>query len=415
MTAQPATPQEIPEHVPHGHVFAFDIYEPIEGDDDYQTWFNKLRNSGVAEIFWTTSNGGHWVVTRGEDFDYFLKTPELYSSAINIVPRERNMAIALKPIQLDPPDHTRYRNLLAPAFSPKAVVPLGEKARATSIALIEGFIARGECDFVSEFSRRLPIGIFLDMVGLPDSDREHLLKLVDDMIRPSDIEDMQAGQGLIAYASAKLAERRSNPGTDLFSTLTKAEIDGKPLSDEDLIGMFLLLLFGGLDTVAAMLTFVVRFLATHPAERQLLIDDPARIPAAAEELMRRFPITTLVRVVTRDHDYKGLHFKQGDLVLMQTSAHSVDDRVFSQPLAVDFDRKVVFHGTFGSGAHRCIGSMLARIEVRIFIEEWLKRIPEFRLKPEQTLRIEPGLVIAMPRLELQWDVPKQASHSSDTQ
>lgn len=405
MSVQTANTREIPEHVAQERVFEFDLYEPIEGSDDYQTWFDKLRKSGAPDIFWTTSNGGHWVVMRGEDFDYFLKTPELYSSAINIVPRERNMPIAQKPIQIDPPDHTRYRNLLAPAFSPKAVVPLGEKARATSIALIEGFKARGECEFVTEFARRLPIGIFLDMVGLPDSDREHLLKLVDDMIRPSDIENMEASQGLVAYASAKLVERRLNPGTDLFSTLTKAQIDGKPLDDEDLIGMFLLLLFAGLDTVAAMLSFIVRFLATHPAERQLLIDDPSRIPAAAEELLRRFPITTLVRVVTRDHDYKGLQFKQGDLVLMQNSAHSVDDRLFDQPLTVDFDRKVVFHGTFGSGAHRCIGSMLARTEVRIFMEEWLKRIPEFRLKPGQTLRIEPGMVIAMPRLDIQWDVP----------
>jgi cytochrome P450 len=120
--------------------------------------------------------------------------------------------------------------------------------------------------------------------------------------------------------------------------------------------------------------------------------------------MRRFPISTLVRVVTRDHQYKGIQFREGDLVLMQTSAHSVDDRLFDQPLAVDFERKVVFHGTFGSGAHRCIGSMLARIEVRVFLEEWLKRIPDFRLKPGQTLRVEPGMVLAMPRLDIEWNV-----------
>ncbi|VVN68145.1 Camphor 5-monooxygenase [Pseudomonas fluorescens] len=404
MTATAASPCGIPEHVAPEQVFHFDIYEPIEGEDDYQSWFRKLQDQGAPDIFWTVSNGGHWVVMRGEDFDYFLKTPELYSSRINVVPRERILPIVSKPIQLDPPDHTRYRNLLAPAFSPKTVVPLGEKARALAIALIEDFQARGECEFVSEFARRLPIGIFMGMVGLPEKDREHLLELVDEMIRPTKVDNLDAGNQLMEYAFGKLNERRANPGEDLLSVLTRAQVDGKPLEDTDLVGMFFLLLLGGLDTVAAMLSFIIRFLATHPQERQILIDHPERIPAAAEELMRRFPISTLVRVVTRDHEYKGIQFREDDLVLMQTSAHSVDDRLFDQPLAVDFDRKVVFHGTFGSGAHRCIGSMLARIEVRVFLEEWLKRIPDFRLKPEQKLRVEPGMVLAMPRLNIEWDV-----------
>ncbi|BCX67896.1 cytochrome P450 [Pseudomonas izuensis] len=404
MTATTANPHGIPGHVAPEQVFHFDIYEPIEGEDDYQSWFRKLQDHGAPDIFWTVSNGGHWVVMRGEDFDYFLKTPELYSSRINVVPRERILPIVSKPIQLDPPDHTRYRNLLAPAFSPKAVVPLGEKARAMTIVLIEDFLARGECEFVSEFARRLPIVIFMGMVGLPEKDREHLLGLVDEMIRPTKVDNMDAGNQLMEYAFGKLNERRANPGEDLLSVLARAQVDGKPLEDADLVGMFFLLLLGGLDTVAAMLSFITRFLATHPQERQVLIDHPERIPAAAEELMRRFPISTLVRVATRDHEYKGIQFREGDLVLMQTSAHSVDDRLFDQPLAVDFDRQVVFHGTFGSGAHRCIGSMLARIEVRVFLEEWLKRIPDFRLKPEQNLRVEPGMVLAMPRLDIEWDV-----------
>ncbi|BAN48557.1 putative cytochrome P450 [Metapseudomonas resinovorans NBRC 106553] len=395
---------ELPDHVPADLVRHFDLYEPIEGDDDYQTWFTKLQAAGTPDIFWTRHNGGHWVVTRGEDFDHVLKTPETYSSRINVVPRERLMPIVSKPIQLDPPDHTRYRNLLIPAFSPKAVVPLGEKARALTIELIEGSLARGRCEFVSEFARRLPIGIFMDMVALPTADREQLLEWVDEMIRPTQVDSLEAGNQLIRYAFDQLQERRAEPGSDLLSELTRAQVGGNPLQDEELVGMFFLLLLGGLDTVAAMLSFIIRHLASHPEARRELIEHPERIPAAAEELMRRFPISTLVRVVTRDHEYKGINFREGDLVLMQTSAHSVDDRLFNDPLAVDFERKVVFHGTFGSGAHRCIGSMLARVEVRVFLEEWLKRIPEFRLKPGQPLRVEPGMVLAMPRLELEWDI-----------
>ncbi|MCY1258382.1 Camphor 5-monooxygenase [compost metagenome] len=395
---------ELPSHVSADLVHHFDLYQPIEGADDYQTWFTKLQAAGTPDIFWTRHNGGHWVVTRGEDFDHILKNPDTYSSRVNVVPRERLMPIVSKPIQLDPPDHTRYRNLLTPAFSPKAVVPLGEKARALTIELIEGFRARGHCEFVSEFARRLPIGIFMDMVALPATDRERLLEWVDEMIRPTRVDNLEAGNQLMQYAFGKLQERRAEPGSDLLSVLTQAQVDGKPLDDEELVGMFFLLLLGGLDTVAAMLSFIVRYLASHPEAHRKLVEHPERIPAAAEELMRRFPISTLVRVVTQDHEYKGIAFREGDLVLMQTSAQSVDDRLFNEPLAVDFERKVVFHGTFGSGAHRCIGSMLARVEVRVFLEEWLKRIPEFCLKPGQSLRVEPGMVLAMPRLELQWDV-----------
>ncbi|WAG81086.1 cytochrome P450 [Metapseudomonas furukawaii] len=119
---------ELPSHVSADLVHHFDLYQPIEGADDYQTWFTKLQAAGTPDIFWTRHNGGHWVVTRGEDFDHILKNPDTYSSRVNVVPRERLMPIVSKPIQLDPPDHTRYRNLLTPAFSPKAVVPLGEKS-----------------------------------------------------------------------------------------------------------------------------------------------------------------------------------------------------------------------------------------------------------------------------------------------
>jgi len=399
----------IPSHVKPEKVRHFDIYEPLEGGDDYQSWFSKLQASGVPDIFWTNKNGGHWVVTRGEDFEHILKTPELYSSRINVVPRERIMPIISKPIQLDPPDHTRYRNLLTPAFSPKAVVPLGEKARQLSIQLIESFRERGHCEFVGEFARFLPIGVFMDMAGLPEVDRAKLLTLVDEMIRPKKVDSLEAGNELMNYAFAKLLERREKPGDDLLSKLCQARIDEEFLDDRDLVGMFFLLLLGGLDTVAAMLSFITRYLASNPTERQHLIDHPEKIPQASEELTRRFPISTLVRVVTQDHEYKDISLRKDDLILMHTSAHSVDDRLFENPLAVDFDRKVIFHGTFGSGAHRCIGSMLARVEVRIFLEEWLKRIPHFQLKPGQVLRVEPGMVLAMPRLEVEWDVTSTRS------
>jgi cytochrome P450 len=405
MTTATATADHIPAHVPAALVHDFDLYNVPVDDGDYHSALKRLHEPGVPEIFWTPRNGGHWVATRGEDIYHIFKDSEHFSSRALVVPRHRNAPVPLPPIMLDPPEQAKYRSLFAPALSPKAVAPLGEGARALAIELIEGFYAKGECEFVGDFAQHLPIGIFMRMVDIPASDREQLLHWADQQVRPSsDHEREQSFHHLYAYAAQKVAERRANPGEDLISQLARAQVDGAPITAEALAPMIFLLLVGGLDTVASAMGFAARFLATSPAHRRELIEHPDRIPNAVEELLRRFPVVNQGRLVVSDMEYKGVDMRAGDQIIVPTTLHGLDERKFDDPLKVDFSRPTPIHSTFGNGAHRCPGSLLARTELRIFLEEWLKRIPEFRIKPGVTPTVRAGVNATMVSLPLVWDV-----------
>lgn len=394
----------LPSHVPPEMVRHYDIYERLKGDGDFQGWFASLHDKGYPDLFWTTANGGHWVVASGAMLNDVLTNPEIFSSRVGIVPVERQMATPPFPISLDPPDHTKYRAVLNGAFSPRVVTPLGEQAGVLTRQLIDGFYARGGCEFMEDVSRILPISIFMRMVGVPDTDRQMLLELVDEMIRPTQVDSNAANLGLTEYARRTVRERRANPGDDLLSRLCQAEVDGEKLSEDQLTGMTILLLLGGLDTVASVLGFTMNYLARHPDRRRELTANPELIPKAVEELLRRFPVSSLGRIVTRDTEFHGVQLKKDDMVITPTMSHGMDAREFVNPTEVDFNRKVVFHGTFGNGPHRCLGSMLARVELRAFLQEWLARIPDFRIVQGSELVVDTGMVVALHRLPLVWDV-----------
>ncbi|KJS04452.1 MAG: hypothetical protein VR73_14470 [Gammaproteobacteria bacterium BRH_c0] len=398
-TLQPAP---IPDHVPPELVRHYDIYQRLHGDGDFQGWFASLHDQGYPDLFWTTANGGHWVVTRGAILSDVLTQPQRFSSRVQIVPRERSMATPPFPISLDPPEHTKYRAVLNGAFSPKVVTPLGEEAGILTNQLIDGFIERGECEFMGEVSRILPITIFMRMVGIPYEHRDKLLALVDEMIRPTQVEANDAGAGLADYARDTVRQRRASPGDDLLSRLCQATVDGELLNEDQLTGMTVLLLLGGLDTVASVLGFTMNQLARQPEKRRQLVENPELIPKAVEELLRRFPVSSLGRIVTAEMDFHGVQLRKDDMVITPTMAHGLDDREFEHRTAVDFSRKVVFHGSFGNGPHRCLGSMLARVELRAFLQAWLPRIPDFRVKAGVDLVVDTGMVVALHSLPLEW-------------
>jgi len=405
MTPLQATADFIPPHVPESLVVDFDLYNVQVVDGDYHAGLKRLHDPGVPDIFWTPRNGGHWVATRGEDIYEIFKDSARFSSRQLVVPRHRNPPVPLPPIFLDPPEQAKYRSLFAPALSPKAVSPLGEGARALAIELIEGFYAKGECEFVGDFAQHLPIGIFMKMVDVPAGDRAKLLHWADQQVRPSSEEERESSfHSLFAYAGQKVAERRANPGSDLISQLTKAQVDGAPITVEALTPMIFLLLVGGLDTVASAMGFAASFLARSPAHRRELVEHPERIPNAVEELLRRFPVVNQGRLVVSDIDYKGVAMRAGDQIILPTTLHGLDERKFDDPLAVDFSRPTPIHSTFGNGAHRCPGSLLARTELKIFLEEWLKRIPDFRVKPGETPGVRAGVNATIYSLPLVWEV-----------
>jgi cytochrome P450 len=402
--AAPADVAPIPAHVPANLVFDFDVYNPPGADEDFHVALKRLHAPDVPEVFWTPRQGGHWVLTRGEDIHKVFADHEHFSNHGLTVPKSTQPAVPMYPIFLDPPEHTKYRALLNPWFSPKAVAALEPKARALAVQLIEQLKPRGRCDFVTEFAQHLPIQVFMSIVNVPASDRKNLLEWADGMVRPEKREDVhETIKHIFAYASAKIAERRAHPGEDLITKLTQAEVDGKPMSHEEVMGMVSLVLIGGMDTVVSAMSFAANFLAGSPKHRRQLIERPELIPKAVDEFLRRFPIVNQGRLVAKDIELKGAPMKAGDMVLMPTTLHGLDERKFTNPLEVDFDRPTPIHSTFGNGPHRCPGSNLGRTELKIFLQEWLPRIPEFRHDPQARVGMSSGVNATIYRLPLVWE------------
>ncbi|MET0379530.1 MAG: cytochrome P450, partial [Spongiibacteraceae bacterium] len=394
-----------PDYVPADRVYDFDIYNfPVE-NAEYQLALKKLTAPNIPEVFWTPRNGGHWLVTRSVEINKVLSDYAHFSSRTVVVPKPDRPTPPFKPLQIDPPDHVKFRNIIAGHLSPKAVTQLAETARALTIELIEGFKAKGECEFISEFAQHLPIAIFMKIVDLPESDRGMLTDWAEVAMRgETDDERVGALMQFVGYGLQKTKERRTNPGTDMFSAIAAAKIDGEYLDDDTMGGMVLLMLTAGLDTVASMLGFFALFLARHPGHRQQLIADPSLIPNATEELLRRFPIAILAREVVEDYEFAGVTLRAGDMVVMPSQLDGLDDRRFENAETVDFSRKIPTHATFGGGTHRCMGAMLARTELRIFLEEWLKRIPDFEVKPGAEASVIARTVATITSLPLVWKV-----------
>lgn len=395
---------EIPAHIPQDRVVDVDFYQLELGDGDVQQAWKRIQND-APDIFWTPRNGGHWIATRAEDIKEVEVDYAHFSHRRFSIPWMESPIPSL-PLCLDPPQHGPFRALINPALSPKVLRALEARAREVAVELIDKIAANGECEFVSEFSSVLPIEVFLGMVNLPTSDRERLLPWAEVMVRGQSLEEKFAAFGSInAYLQGWIDERTQNPGDDLISTIAHAKINGQPLSPNEVLGMCSLVLAGGLDTVASMLGFIARFLAMHPEHRRQLVAAPEVTENVIEELLRRHGLPNTSRLLVEDYEFRGVLLKQGDSIQIPTCLFGLDERMVEDPLTVNFNRPgPIPHATFGNGPHRCPGALLAKREVRVFLEEWLKRIPDFRIKAGTRPVMASGMVNGMLKLELEWDV-----------
>ena len=392
---------EIPAHVPAHLVYDFDVYTAPELKcDPYRTMTDLLRTK-VPPIFYTPRNGGHWVVTGAvEGFD-MLRDVDRFSND----PRYNSNARKpwTLPNQSDPPEHTEYRRIINPAFVPRTVAAMEVDLRALTVGLVEDIVPRGGCEFVADIGKLLPVNVFLKMAGAPQTDRAMLVDLAERVVRHPDRSAREAaGYELGDYVMKAFAARRVSPGDDLLGMVVKGTVNGRSLNEAELLGMGLLLFLGGLDTVSSTLAFVMLFLARHPGHYRQLVDEPGRIPGAVEELIRTHSVAAMQRGVRNDTEFCGIRFRQNDKIFFMTQLFGLDERRVSDPLRVDFDRAVSPHLGFGAGPHRCIGSHLARTEVRIFLEEWTRRIPSFSLASEGDVQTCGGNVWSPVALQLQW-------------
>ncbi|MBW1885550.1 MAG: cytochrome P450 [Deltaproteobacteria bacterium] len=344
--------------------------------------------------------GGAPIISRYEDVSWALRHPEIFSSAMDLqiaLGTERPMI----PQQIDPPAQTKYRKILDPRFSKKRMMKLEPKVRADAGALIDRLIDDGECEFNRAFAIPFPCNAFLHLMGLPSEELEHFLRMKDGIIRPQTQTDdpekvqevrIETGKNIYAYFEDLIAERRKDPRDDLITYFTTAEIEGEKLTHNEILDICFLFLLGGLDTVTATLGCNIAYLAENPEQRRRLVENEALLDGAVEELLRwETPVTGVPRVLKQDITVGGIELKEGELVSLSLGASNIDEGEFVDPEDVDFERERNRHLAFGGGAHRCLGSHLARMELRVALEEWHKRIPDYSVKPGETPLYSAGI------------------------
>jgi cytochrome P450 len=318
------------------------------------------------------------------------------------------------PTQIDRPDHVQYRRILNPWFSPDAVNNVAPAARELCRTLVEETAPRGRCNVVSEFALRFPTEVFLYMLGVPPSDADLFLPWVEDFFGgfsgdPSRQEAMvQALGGIRGYWERVLEDRRGDEAPragDIASHLVFAMFGDRPLTDTEILDMLVVLTLAGLDTVRASLGYLFLHLAQNPEDRRRLIEEPELIPAAVEESLRFYTIIFGDgRKVTRDVEFYGRQLKKGDMVYALVSGANRDPREYEQADEFVLDRKGNHHFGFAGGPHRCLGIHLARREMQIAIEEWLRLIPDFRPADAALVERGGGAMMSILDLPLEWDV-----------
>lgn len=395
----------LPAHVPPGMV---QDYDPFGEAESAENPFRRLRKfHDGPDIFFNPASfrgDGAWIITRTELIREVLQDPSKYSSHgcagfSKLVGEDWDMI----PLELDPPKHASFRALMNPLFAPKEVDKLETRINALAIELIEGLRPKGSCEFVQDFGTPFPVTIILELMGLPQSELETFLQWEHDLLHEPDLGIRQkAAFSILHFLRDLIAQRKKNPTEDLVGFAANAVVDGKPISDDESLGICYLLFVGGLDTVAASLGYMFRYLATHHEVQDQLIKQRNLIPEFVEEMLRCHSPVATRRTLTQDVDFHGVAMKKGDVIECITGLASQDPQEFDHPEEVHIERSPNRHLAFAAGPHRCIGSHLARREMRIAVDEWLTRIPHFRIEAGAEIKSHAG-VFGLDKLPLVWE------------
>lgn len=395
--------ETLPSHVPPERVVEFDIFFPPGADRDFfGAWKSLLGGPGLV---WTTANGGHWIAARGDVVRSIWEDAERFSNEALAVTPGLGEVMEFIPLQQDAPEHKPFRMAVMKGFANNHVKAMEPLVRSETQALIAGLLPRKGCEFMQEFAEILPVHTFLTLIGVPPEDRTKLRPLGRQLTRPDGtMTVVELRDAADSYLEPYIKARLASPGDDLFSRILAVPIEGRAWTLDEARRMCRNLLFGGLDTVVAMLGNMIMHLATNPQDQQQLRDHPERIPDAVDELIRRYPTVSVTRNCVEDSGIDGVTIRDGDLVYLPSILHNLDPNCFDDPETVDFGRKLgpIKHSTMGAGPHRCVGAGLARMEAIAVLEEWLSRVPEFGLADDAQPSFRAGNVGALAQLELVW-------------
>jgi cytochrome P450 len=404
-----ATPRGIqapvPDHVPAELVRSIGMLVSPEFLADPYDYFPRLHEENPP-LFYDVNPamGNSWVTIKHDlAFKALRDAAHMTIESTTIFPRSPENYFHLIPQELDPPEHRKFRNILDPFLSPKAVLQLETDIRTLANELIDKFIDKGECEFTDEFARPLPVTVFLKFMGLPLGMTDTFVRWVVALIQFAERDKaVQIMAEIEQYLLSVIEEKRANPDEAAISRVVHGRIDGEPLKERDIYGFVFFLFIAGIDTVYAALNNTWVWLARNPDRRAEMLADPMNIDNQAEELLRIFGVTFSGRTVTQDFEMDGVLLKKGDRFMSLLPSCNYDPAVWENPREVRFDRPRKPILTFTGGIHACMGGHLARLEYKIALQEWLRRIPQFSLKPGTQITYSPSGVIGPDKVPLVW-------------
>lgn len=407
----------VPDHVPAELVREFDPdAAPNFEREPYKEWL-KLRD--YPAIFYNAStrmmraNGlpdvGGWVVSSAEYVREVFQHPDPFSTGLigaggDGIDAPRRYV----PLAIDPPEHVKYRALIAPLFSPKNIDRLEAQVAAVTNELLDEISKKGESDFMYDFARIYPGTVFMILMGLPLDKRAQFLEWEEKFFHPSSTEErLETQANIFHYLQDLIAEKRKNPADDLVSLLVDAKVDGEAMAQADIEDFCFLLYIAGLDTVNAGLGHIFKYLAENPDVQKELREDEGKIHSFVEEMLRMHAWVNTGRVLTRDYEFHGVKMKKGERIQLHDYLASRDAAEYDHPDEMDINREPNPHFAFGGGTHRCAGSHLARRELRIAVKEWVNRVPEFTIASgKEALYFVGGGMLALRTLPIAWDASK---------
>lgn len=380
-------------------------YTAVQPAGDHFSTYDELR--ARSPWYHNDFGPGFWEMVNYEGILHVMQDPQTFSNSV-VTALDPDPQYKWIPEMLDGDEHRQWRRQLGPLFAPNAIARLDDTVRARAVECVEAVASKGTCDFIGEFAAQFPTTIFLELMGLPADELGQFLSWETAILHsPQDPAGRDNAASAMAAVMSRFAtvieQRRTDPRDDIVSKALQYQIDGSPVSDADLLSFCLLMFMAGLDTVTSTLGWIFWHLGRNPADRQHIIDAPDAIPTAVEEFLRAYAIVISARRVTVDTTVQGCPMKAGDMVNLPINAATRDDAAFANATCVDITRTPNNHIAFGAGPHRCLGSHLARRELRIAIEEWHKRIPHYRLDPDVALEATGGQ-IGLQSLPLHWEI-----------
>jgi hypothetical protein len=372
----------------------WDHFDPAWNKNPYPIW-DELRAKGCPIASTKRYLGAHAPMSYEAVKAIAYDTKHFSSRRVVVRESRIEPPQPAPPITSDPPAHKPLKQVLLPPFTPEEMTKIEPKARAICNELIDKFIADGRCDAAQQYARHIPTRVIAHMLGVPLSDGDKFIKWIHEILEVGVYDDatsIRAGDEMRAYIIEQFKARQVNPTDDLITRIAASKLMGQPMPPELQVGMVMLLLIAGIDTTWSAIGASLWHLAKTPADRDRLVAEPGLMPSAIEEFLRAYAPVTMAREVAVDTEVMGCPMKKGDMILLSFPAANRDPAMFPDADKVILDRKENRHAAFGLGIHRCVGSNLARMEMKVAIEEWLKRIPRFALEDADKVSWSEGTV-----------------------